>query len=102
MDPQIIQNLRYKLQKRVRRLNSVGKEHFVPSLCQFWAFFDENPTFVGITELLLAKYPEVPQLLEKIQKGESQFGEKNEEFSKTCYYYCYWFDNESNACTKRT
>ena len=48
MDPLFVQNLRYKLQKRIGRLNSVEPGTFHFALIQFWRFFDEQPMFVGI------------------------------------------------------
>ena len=70
MDPQIIQNLRYKLQKRVRRLNSVSKEIFVQTLRQFLAFFDSNPTYIGIAESLSAQFPNASIDINRISNGE--------------------------------
>ena len=80
MDPQIIQNLRYKLQKRVRRLNSVSATSmFITTLRQFWAFFDSNPTYVGIAELLSAQFPKVPGIVDQIFGGEGIVGNTEEE-----------------------
>jgi hypothetical protein len=36
MNPDYVQNLRYKLQKRFRRLNAAGWEIFHYALKQFW------------------------------------------------------------------
>lgn len=58
MDPEYVQHLRYKLQKRVRRLNSVDWQLFQPMLKQFWAFFESYPTFTGIVEELLSREPQ--------------------------------------------
>ncbi len=52
MDPVYIQNLRYKLQKRIGRLNSVDDgDLFLITLSQFFRFFDQQTTFTGITEV---------------------------------------------------
>ncbi len=43
MDPQLVQNIRYKLQKRISRLNSVETiESFIYTLAQFWKYFDHR------------------------------------------------------------
>lgn len=50
MNNEYVQNLRYKLQKRVRRLNSTGHEAFRPTLKQFWGFIQSQPVLVGILD----------------------------------------------------
>lgn len=85
MDPQFIQNLRYKLQRRVRRLNSVDADLFVPALKQFWVFFDSNPTYAGIAELLLAQFPEISTILESIKTGRAQVGDTEQESAAIGY-----------------
>lgn len=80
MDPQYIQNLRYKLQKRVRRLNSVTSfTMFSTNLRQFWLFFDNNQTYKGIIESLLAQFPDVESDIDRIVAGESLVGTSEEE-----------------------
>ncbi len=79
MDPQVVQNLRYKLQKRVRRLNSVEPQLFIPALRQFWAFFDQNPTYSGIARTLSLRYPEIVGIVDRIFSGEGRLGENEEE-----------------------
>lgn len=63
-----LQNLRYKLQKRVRRLNSAGYEVFHFSLKQFWGFLIGNPILLGVMEDLERRYPEAEVEAEKIVK----------------------------------
>jgi hypothetical protein len=53
MNADLIQNLRYKVQKRVRRLNAVSYQHFHATLKQFWAFVHAQPILVGIVDELL-------------------------------------------------
>ncbi len=50
MNTEYIQNLRYKLQKCVRRLNSMVQQTFHFSLKQFQGFLKSYPIFVGILE----------------------------------------------------
>lgn len=85
MEPQIIQNLRYKLQKRVRRLNSVRPDMFIMGLRQFWVFFEKNQTYSGIMQLLLAKFPDLTQDVEKIFDGQNIIGETEEESAALGY-----------------
>ena len=50
MDTGFIQNLRYKLQKRVRKLNSMQWEYFHLGLVQFWKFLQSHSVYKGIIE----------------------------------------------------
>ena len=50
MNAEYIKNLRYKLQKRVRRLNSSNHTFFHAMLRQFLGFLKDCPIFVGIME----------------------------------------------------
>ena len=50
MNGEYVQNLRYKLQKRVRRLNSTEYQVFHFSLKQFWGFLRDHPVLLGILE----------------------------------------------------
>lgn len=59
MNAGLIQNLRYKLQKRVRRLNAVSYQHFHATLKQFWSFIHSHPLFVGILNDILIRFPDV-------------------------------------------
>jgi len=80
MDPLFVQNLRYKLQKRVSRLNSLDRlTTFGFTLAQFWRFFDRQPTFVGIVEALLAQFPNINEEIDRIFTGEALYGETEEE-----------------------
>jgi hypothetical protein len=85
MDPEFVQNLRYKLQRRVRRLNSVSSSMFPNALRQFWVFFDSSPTLVGIADLLAAQYPELNQDVDRIYKGEGLVGGTEEESAALGY-----------------
>lgn len=85
MDPEFVQNLRYKLQKRVRRLNSVEWQMFLPALRQFWRFFDSNTVYFGIAELLAAGFPDLQNAIERVVQGESSVGESEEEAAALGY-----------------
>ncbi len=85
MDPLFVQNLRYKLQKRVSRLNSVNSEAFPSVLTQFWRFFDRQPIFVGIVEGLLAQFPAVTHDTEMLLQGNEWHAETEEEAAAVGY-----------------
>lgn len=85
MDPLFVQNLRYKLQKRVSRLNSVDSQVFPSSLAQFWRFFDRQPVFVGIIEGLLAQFPNIADVAEALLHGNEWRAETEEEAAAAGY-----------------
>jgi hypothetical protein len=86
MDPQYIQNLRYKLQKRISRLNGVDTaDSFIFTLVQFWKFFDRHPTFTGIMQELLSKYPNINNDIDRVFNGEGLYGETEEEAAALGY-----------------
>lgn len=61
-----IQNLRYKLEKRIKRLKSADWNTFHFSLKQFWGFLKSHPIFVGILEDLERSCPHMEPDSEKI------------------------------------
>ena len=86
MDPQYIQNLRYKLQKRVNRLHGVDtNDTFLFTLVQFWRFFDRQPTFVGIVQELLANFPDLDRDVDRIFKQQGLYGDTEEEAAALGY-----------------
>jgi hypothetical protein len=76
-----LQDLRYKLQKRVQRLQTVGGDGLSLELVRFFDFFDSNPTLRASAAGLSAKYPQINeqlnaaiqqrQTLEGVTEGES-------------------------------
>lgn len=66
MNVEYIQNLRYKLQKRVRRLNSQEFRVFHYTLRQFWGFIKTYPVFLDILKDLELGYPEGNERAKKI------------------------------------
>jgi hypothetical protein len=57
MNPEFVQNLRYKLQKRVRRLNSLDFQVFHCGLLQFFGFLKSQSALQGILDDLLLRVP---------------------------------------------
>lgn len=70
MNGDYIQNQRYKLQKRVRRLNSTKSELFDVNLKQFWGYIENNTFFVDILEELGNRYPDMEAEADKIMKRQ--------------------------------
>jgi hypothetical protein len=59
MKADLIQDLRYKLQKRVRRLNAVDFRLFHATLKQFWSFLHAQPILTGAIGELLPRFPDL-------------------------------------------
>lgn len=70
MNADYIQGLRYKLQKRVRRLSSTGFQAFHFSLMQFLRLLMSNPMLAGIIEDLERRVPEADSIAEQIVGGK--------------------------------
>lgn len=87
MDPVYIQNIRYKLQKRISRFNSVDdRDLFIITLSQFCRFFEKQPTLTGIMQSLLLKFPAIDEVVEKIiSNKENIYGESEEEAAAIGY-----------------
>lgn len=79
MNHEYVQNLRYKLQKRVRRLNSAGSEFLHPTLKQFWAFIQSHPTLVGILDDLSHRCPSAEKDAEAIFADQTVIGKTDSE-----------------------
>jgi len=58
MNSEFVQNLRYKLQKRVRRLNSAEHQAFHFCLRQFWGYLQAHEIFTGIMQDLARRDPD--------------------------------------------
>jgi hypothetical protein len=86
MDSQIIQDLRSKLEKRIKRLNSVEMDFFLPILKQFWAFFDDHPIYRSLGDVLSASYPEAKAIAKSVLNGENQFSEIEGENAAMSYH----------------
>lgn len=66
MDSDYVQNLRYKLQKRVRRLNSTEWQVFHFVLKQFWGFLIQHPILSEVVCKLEAYTSELEEEVESI------------------------------------
>jgi hypothetical protein len=66
MNNDYVQNLRYKLQKRFRRVNSADSQVFHFALAQFWNFLQGNSLCAGVLEGLARRMPDADTDAEKI------------------------------------
>ena len=66
MHSELTQNIRYKLQKRARRLNSVGHLLLPSTLKQFWNYVQESPILAGILADLERRVPEAEDTTQRI------------------------------------
>jgi hypothetical protein len=64
----LVQAIRYKLQKRVRRLNSADYKHFPMLLRVFFQFLENSPSLSGVCDELMARTVEhnVPATVDRI------------------------------------
>lgn len=87
MQDRFVQAIRYKLQKRVRRLNSTDHYHFVPSLRLFLQFIDGSPLLAGVRDELLARVTDVdvPSTVDQILSGQARFGDTEQESAAMGY-----------------
>ena len=85
MNTEIVQHLRYKLQKRVRRLNSAGYQTFHYSLKRFWQFLHSNDVFVGVLEQASKLVAAGKGDAARIVNGEALHGES--EDAEVCLAY---------------
>ncbi|MBW4498287.1 MAG: hypothetical protein KME57_01520 [Scytonema hyalinum WJT4-NPBG1] len=85
MHSQAVQNLRYKLQKRIQKFDTVDPSSFILYLKYFWIFFDSNPTYIGIMDLLISRYPETENVITDILNGKNWVGASEEEAAAIGY-----------------
>lgn len=81
MEDKQLQSIRYKLQKRIRRLNSAEYDPFIPLLRQFFIFFNSSPILCSVRDTLLerTKKYDVKQTIDKVIKGKGPYGSNEEE-----------------------
>ena len=86
MDSDYIQHVRYKLQKRLKRLNAADFNGFHWVLLHTWGFLQENEITKGILDDLERRFPNLEQAAETTLAGQCQVGESESEN----YAICYW------------
>ncbi len=88
MQDKFVQAIRYKLQKRVRRLNSANYQQFPFLLRAFFQYVEASPILAGVRDELLARAAKykASDSVDRILKGESRFGETEEEAAAMGYF----------------
>ena len=89
MQDKFVQALRYKLQKRVRRLNSTNYQQFPLLLRAFFHYLDNSPLLAGVRDELLVRAAKHKALesVERILNGEMLFGESEDEAAAMGYFF---------------
>jgi hypothetical protein len=87
MHDRLVQTIRYKLQKRVRRLNSADHEHFALLLRLFFQFIDSSALLAGVRDELLARVTvaDINSSVDQIISGQAHFGDSEEESAAMGY-----------------
>jgi hypothetical protein len=86
MNTEYIQNSRYKLEKRVKRLNKTALKVFQVSLRQFLSFLTSHPLFLGILEDLERRYASMKPEVDKIVKLERHDFDNELEHAAASYF----------------
>lgn len=86
MNTDIIQRLRYKLQKRVRKVNSAGFQTFRSAMKRFWYFLHADELFAGILLQASLLSESAQSDAQKILGGESLLGENEAEETAIAYW----------------
>jgi hypothetical protein len=81
MNSQYIQNIRYKLQKRFRKINSCDYTLFHNYLNQFFCFLNDNPLLKGIIDDLTLRYK-----VEDLQEDEIRHPEIEKKYLMDEFY----------------
>lgn len=69
MDSRYLQQQRFQLQKRIRRLNSCDAKVFHSSLVQFWNYLHAQPLLAGVLARQKAEAPAHVEDLESLTRG---------------------------------
>jgi len=86
MDSEYIQFVRYKLQRRLKRLNTATQQSFRPALIQTWAFLQSNEITKGILDDLESRVPEAKAWAESVLANNKVVGENELENDGIAYW----------------
>ena len=86
MDSEYIQSVRYKLQKRLKRLNSAEYQGFHFAILQVWGFLQENEITKAVLDDLERRSPNCEQEADKTLGGQPQVGLTESENDAICYW----------------
>lgn len=74
MDTNVLQTLRYKLQKRLKRINTADFQIFHSVVVQTFGFLSENPVVRGILDDLERRVPSAEKDSEPVVSIASIYG----------------------------
>lgn len=86
MDSEYLQAFRYKLQKRLKRLNSADWQYFHSALKQAWGFLHENEITRAVLEDLERRSIEFEKFADETIAGSANVGESEREHDGICYW----------------
>ena len=86
MDTNVLQTLRYKLQKRLKRINTADFQIYHDVLVQSWGFLAGNPVTKGILDDLERRVPSAEIESEKMFSGTLLTGETELEHIALGYW----------------
>lgn len=86
MDSDYLQHIRYKLQKRLKRLNTADFQGFHYVLRQTWGFLQGNEITKGILDDLERRLPDKKAEADQIIGGVALVGESEPENDAICYW----------------
>ena len=88
MHDAFVQAIRYKLQKRVRRLDSADYQHFPMLLRVFFQFVDDSPILSGVRDELLSRVvdQDVPAKVDRLLEAEVVYGTTEAESAAIGYH----------------
>jgi len=91
MDSNYLQQQRFLLQKKVKRLNSCDYKLFHSLFVQFWSYLNAHTLFSGVLQRLAAEAPAYEEELQKTSNGELFLWETEEKaahFNFRVIEYC--------------
>tara|TARA_R110002095_G_scaffold153786_4_gene133625 strand:- start:2605 stop:3636 length:1032 start_codon:yes stop_codon:yes gene_type:complete len=86
MHTDIVQRLRYKLQKRVRKVNSAGFQTFHFALLRWWGFLINDEVLSGILHQLSGLATSSEEDAKRILEGERLQGDTEDEEAALAYW----------------
>ena len=86
MDTNVLQTLRYKLQKRLKRINTAGRQVYHDILVQTWGFLIGNSVTKGILDDLERRVPNAESNSEIMLSGHLLTGATELEHVALCYW----------------
>lgn len=85
MNSEHLQRLRYKLQKRVRRVHSSELSSYHTNLNMLWLFLHKHSVFVGMLDDLRIRFPETKSKAAALSREFVYFGDTEDEHAALAY-----------------